>query len=40
MKLGRFCLCSSLIREKVFRLKPVLDEHVILIKELASSIEV
>ncbi|XP_067107358.1 carboxypeptidase B isoform X2 [Osmerus mordax] len=26
--------------EKVFRLKPVLDEHVILIKELASSIEV
>ncbi|XP_046879706.1 carboxypeptidase B [Hypomesus transpacificus] len=26
--------------EKVFRLKPVFDEHVILIKELASSIEV
>lgn len=27
-------------REKVFRLKPVLDEHVTLIKELADSMEV
>uniref|UniRef100_A0A665UCX6 Carboxypeptidase activation peptide domain-containing protein n=2 Tax=Echeneis naucrates TaxID=173247 RepID=A0A665UCX6_ECHNA len=26
--------------EKVFRLKPVLDEHVTLIKELAKNIEV
>lgn len=26
--------------EKVFRLKPVLDEHVTLIKDLAKSIEV
>lgn len=30
----------SFTREKVFRLKPVLDEHVTLIKDLANSIEV
>lgn len=30
----------SFIREKVFRLKPVLDKHVALIRDLAKSIEV
>ncbi|CDQ79416.1 unnamed protein product [Oncorhynchus mykiss] len=33
-------LLSWLSREKVFRLKPVLDDHVLLIKELANSMEV
>lgn len=38
-------ICNILLsffvtRDKVFRLKPVLDEHVTLIKELAQSIEV
>ena len=27
-------------REKVLRLKPVIDEHVVLIRELAASVEV
>lgn len=34
------CVCVPPYSEKVFRLQPVLDEHVTVIKNLAQSIEV
>ncbi|CAB1350050.1 unnamed protein product, partial [Coregonus sp. 'balchen'] len=36
-----FTICISFLnREKVFRLKPVINDHVLLIKDLANSMEV
>lgn len=34
------CFHVPLLSDKVFRLKPVLDEHVKLIKDLAKNIQV